>query len=95
MKRPDHIDLTETAPGEWSFVRLLRLSGKKWRRSPRKQTDASREAFFDSLESRSPDHKPILFENLDWPWVLIVFFTLPILVILGQQACKVLLFLLG
>jgi len=95
MTSPNPIDLTETAPGEWSFVRLLRLSGKKWRRSSRESTDASREAFFNSLESQSPDRKPILFENLDWPWVPFLLFALPILVVLAEKAWLLLRLLLG
>jgi hypothetical protein len=50
MKQPDHIDLTETAPGEWGFVRLLRLTT---RRRQSGDAEARREAFFNSLAGES------------------------------------------
>jgi hypothetical protein len=40
------IDLVETSPGEWRFVRLLRIAaGKHFK----KDAEARRERFFDSL----------------------------------------------
>jgi hypothetical protein len=46
---PEPIDLTETAPGQWSFVRMLRLKGQKRRKPTSEDIEARREAFFDSL----------------------------------------------
>lgn len=51
--KPELVDLTETAPGEWSFVRLLRLAGRKRaqreEQSDRAEAEARKQRFFDSL----------------------------------------------
>jgi hypothetical protein len=55
---PEPIDLTETAPGQWSFVRRMRLQGPK-RRKPTPQEIATwQEAFLNSLSGEAIKPKP-------------------------------------
>jgi hypothetical protein len=55
---PEPIDLTETAPGQWSFVRRLRLKGPKRRKPTAEDMEARREAFFDSLAGEAIKPRP-------------------------------------
>lgn len=55
MREREPIDLIETAPGEWSFVRLLRLAaGRHFKADAEKR----RERFFDSLSGNAVKPKP-------------------------------------
>ena len=52
------LDLTETAPGEWSLVRRLYVAGRvRWQRAY-EEAAARREAFFDSLAGPLRPPKP-------------------------------------
>jgi len=52
---PKPIDLTEIAPGEWRFVRLIRLAMGKHLKG---DAAARRERFFDSLSGQAIKTKP-------------------------------------
>jgi hypothetical protein len=53
MQEP--IDLIETAPGEWRFVRLLKLA---MGRHLKDEAEARRERFFDSLDGEAIKPQP-------------------------------------
>jgi hypothetical protein len=83
----DPIDLVETAPGQWSFVRLMRLARPARSRHSQADIEARREAFFNSLASEPNPPRPYRWWE-GWAGLCRVYFgglaLLVIIVTFGQ-----------